>query len=81
MYSLHNRAAMMDHFVQGDRQGVFAPEHDHTEGIAHQHHIDPGPIHNTGDGVSYAVTIASFRRFLASRTSKMESGFSSVEKV
>ena len=48
MYSLHNRAAMMDHFVQGDRQGVFAPEHDHTEGIAHQHHIDPGPIHNTG---------------------------------
>ena len=33
------------------------------------------------DGVSYAVTIASFRRFLASRTSKMESGFSSVEKV
>ena len=48
MYSLHNRAAMMDHFIQGDRQGVFAPEHDHTEGIAHQHHIDPGPIHNTG---------------------------------
>lgn len=48
MHSLHNRAAMMDHFIQGDRQGVFAPEHDHTEGIAHQHHIDPGPIHNTG---------------------------------
>ena len=44
----HDRPAMMDHLVQRDRDGILAPEHDHPEGVAHEHHVDSGPVHDAG---------------------------------
>ena len=43
--------AMMQHVCQGHMRGVWVAQHGHTQGIAHQNHIDAGFIQHAGGGV------------------------------
>ena len=38
-------AAVLEHLLQGHRQGGGMAEHHHRQGIAHQHHIGAGGLH------------------------------------
>ncbi len=46
--SAGHRLAVMEHVLHGDRKGVFVPQHDHGERIAHQDRIDARPIQDQG---------------------------------
>ena len=35
-----DRLAVMEHIFHGDRQGIFIPQHDHAQRIAHEQRVD-----------------------------------------
>ncbi|EAU74397.1 hypothetical protein RS9916_32857 [Synechococcus sp. RS9916] len=43
-----NRLGVRKHLLEGDRQGGGMAQHDHRQGITHQHHVGPRLLHQRG---------------------------------
>src|SRR3990172_10328426 len=61
--STRNCAAMVEHVLHGDGQGVGVAKNYHTQGITDQNSVDAGTVHRQGGGIvigckhSYRLTV------------------------